>query len=64
MATLEVTVKGKLTIDDDLVESFKAQETGDQIRGLLDEGQDFSVTVKATSRPPEPRKPLSPDETH
>ena len=46
MALLEVTVKAKLKLDDDLVDSFKAQETEDQIRGMLDEGTGFSVSVK------------------
>ena len=49
---LDVTIKAKLRIDDDLVESFKAQEAEDQIRGVLDEGSDFSVVVKRTASTP------------
>jgi hypothetical protein len=46
MALLEVTIKAKVKLDDDLVEPFKAQETEDQIRGVLDEGSEFLVSVR------------------
>jgi len=49
---LDVTIKAKLRIDDDLAESFKAQDTEDQIRGVLDEGTDFSVVVKRAPEKP------------
>jgi len=50
MAVLEVTIKAKVRLDDDLVESFKAQEKEDQIRGVLDEGTDFAVTVQKNQK--------------
>ncbi len=46
MAVLEVTIKGKLKLDDDLVEPFKVQETEDQLRGFLDEAESVTVTVR------------------
>ena len=46
MALLEVTIKGKLQIDDDLVEPFKAQEPQDQLMGFLDEAGAVSVSVR------------------
>jgi hypothetical protein len=52
MAVLDVTIKAKVRLDDDLVDSFKAQDVEDQIRGVLDEGTDFSVTVKKAAEKP------------
>jgi peptidoglycan hydrolase CwlO-like protein len=50
MAVLEVTIKGKLKLDDDLVDSFKAQETEDQVRGFMDEAEDVTVTVQKNAK--------------
>jgi len=46
MAVLEVTIRGKLKLDDDLVEPFKAQDSEDQLRGFLDEAEAVTVTVR------------------
>lgn len=50
MAVLDVTIKAKVRLDDDLVDSFKVQDVEDQIRGVLDEGTDFAVTVQKNQR--------------
>lgn len=63
MAWLDVAIKGRLQLDDDLVESFKAQDMTDQIRGFLDEGQDFTVTVKRTAQPAQKAQASAADET-
>ena len=56
MAWLDVTIKGRLQLDDDPVEPFKVQDMTDQIRGFLDEGQDFTVAVKRVSQPAQKTK--------